>query len=350
MDRVYGYLYYLDIKSRGVMKALKHVVHLTVLLAVCMLMVACPEPDTDPSGLDNEFEVNLGFPGGMGATSRSTINDDEDVDKVYVKVFNSSGEHLPSIDSDGITVLDRISERYPWSATVRLAKPASGTIGFEVWAVNDSAALVYAGWATLVVGQNYNKITVPTQAVRGLRTTGPAGGLIFYDKGSYSGGWRFLEAAPSDIESDIVFGKSHYAHISGYYRPTEYQASTLVGTSTAIGTGKTNTEALVSKMGKTAYTTVDFYNKTITEYYAARLCDIHEAGGDSDWFLPSKDELDQMFQNLRAHGMGGFPVDNYYLSSSESSNEYMWTQYFYNRTQLAVPRSYDLRVRPVRAF
>lgn len=29
--------------------------------------------------------------------------------------------------------------------------------------------------------------------------TGPAGGYIFYDKGEYSDGWRYLEAAPADL-------------------------------------------------------------------------------------------------------------------------------------------------------
>ncbi|MDR1220561.1 MAG: DUF1566 domain-containing protein [Treponema sp.] len=27
---------------------------------------------------------------------------------------------------------------------------------------------------------------------------GPAGGYVFYDKGEYSGGWRYLECAPED--------------------------------------------------------------------------------------------------------------------------------------------------------
>jgi len=30
--------------------------------------------------------------------------------------------------------------------------------------------------------------------------TGPAGGYIFYDKGYYSSGWRYLEAAPVSTE------------------------------------------------------------------------------------------------------------------------------------------------------
>ncbi len=38
-------------------------------------------------------------------------------------------------------------------------------------------------------------------------TVGPAGGLIFYDKGNDDGGWQFLEAAPKGAElSDAAWG------------------------------------------------------------------------------------------------------------------------------------------------
>lgn len=35
---------------------------------------------------------------------------------------------------------------------------------------------------------------------------GPAGGLIFYDKGIYSDGWRYLKAAPSDQSTSTPWG------------------------------------------------------------------------------------------------------------------------------------------------
>ena len=35
--------------------------------------------------------------------------------------------------------------------------------------------------------------------------TGPAGGLIFFDKGALTNGWRYLEAAPVDEVNESVF-------------------------------------------------------------------------------------------------------------------------------------------------
>ena len=38
--------------------------------------------------------------------------------------------------------------------------------------------------------------------------TGPAEGIVFYDKGSYSDGWRYLEAAKSDQATRVEWGGS----------------------------------------------------------------------------------------------------------------------------------------------
>ncbi|GHU30912.1 hypothetical protein FACS1894172_04920 [Spirochaetia bacterium] len=35
--------------------------------------------------------------------------------------------------------------------------------------------------------------------------TGPAGGLIFYNKGDYSDGWRYLKAAPANTERTCIY-------------------------------------------------------------------------------------------------------------------------------------------------
>ena len=175
---------------------------------------------------------------------------------------------------------------------------------------------------------------------------GPAGGLVFFDKGFYSDGWRYLEAAPSDI----LIGASDYSHIFGYYRTSPTGSNRSVGTSTAIGTGKANTAALVAAMGNMAYTFNEISVTTTTADYAARLCDTFVSGGYDDWFLPSKDELDLMYDNLKVYGLGGFSDYYGYWSSSEFDTDYAWGQFFSNGFQDPNDEGSETRVRPVRAF
>ena len=161
---------------------------------------------------------------------------------------------------------------------------------------------------------------------------GPAGGYIFYDKGSYSDGWRYMEAAPASYEfTNKVWGGS---------------GTTVGGTGTAVGTGKLNTEKIVSRFGN-----AEPYGNKID--YAAKLCfDLvvtKDGVAYDDWFLPSKDELNQMHQNLYKNKLGGFS-DDYYWSSSEVNTSFAWEEYFYNGGQYNYYRSNNYRVRPVRAF
>jgi len=132
-----------------------------------------------------------------------------------------------------------------------------------------------------------------------LGDTGPAGGLVFYDKGSMSDGWRYLEAAPSNQSTGIQW----------------YNGNSVVtgATATGAGSGRANTSTIISKQG--------------TGNYAAALCDKLVLGGFDDWFLPSKDELNLMYTNLRKAGRGGFG-SAWYWSSSEYTKLSAWIQDF----------------------
>jgi len=158
---------------------------------------------------------------------------------------------------------------------------------------------------------------------------GEAGGLVFYDKGSYSDGWRYLEAAPYGWNNG---GDDPSIEWGGY--------GTMVGgTSTGIGSGKGNTDTIVAELGEGSY--------------AAKTCADYTVTVDGvdydDWFLPSKDELNQMYQNLYLQGKGGFSSD-YYWSSSEASSSHAWKQNFTNGYQYGNVKYYGNRVRAVRAF
>ena len=68
-----------------------------------------------------------------------------------------------------------------------------------------------------------------------------------------------------------------------------------------------------------------------------------------DWFLPSKDELHEMYKNLKSIGFG---VDGrlYYWSSTETVNNSAWAQHFGDGYQWAFNKLTVNRVRAVRAF
>ncbi|ADY14262.1 InlB B-repeat-containing protein [Sphaerochaeta globosa] len=253
------------------------------------------------------------------------------------------------IENEGSAVSDLTGVRYGATITAPTAPTRTGyTFGgwykesslTNAWSFGSDAVVadttLYAKWIT-----NY--------VVGGL---GPSGGYIFYAKESYSEGWRYLEVAPSDI----VLGGSDYGHVFGYYRTTPIEDNQGTGaTGTAIGTGKANTASLVGSMGAAAYT--ESSGTTTTSDYAAKLTDDYTItnGGVtySDWFLPSKDELNQMYLNLKVSNLVNFSSDTYneYWTSSEYDSGYAMYQSFDNGYQGYIYRgSMGHRVRPVRAF
>ena len=193
---------------------------------------------------------------------------------------------------------------------------------FEGWnTADDGGGTDRAAGSTFTMGTT-NVILYAQWSV--LRGTGPAGGLIFYDKGNSDGGWRYLEAAPNDQSAAATWGCS----------------GTLItgADGTVVGTGKQNT--------------IDILAECATVGIAARLCySPVEIGGCSDWFLPSKDELNLMYTNLHNidSPIGGF-ADDLYWSSSEYISTKAWAQYFDEGFQGNGFKSDTARVRAVRAF
>lgn len=70
--------------------------------------------------------------------------------------------------------------------------------------------------------------------------------------------------------------------------------------------------------------------------------------GDS-WRLPTKDELNLMYENLHKKGFGGFG-SYYYWSSTEYVSNLVWNQNFSNGNQYFNGKSNTTHVRAVRAF
>jgi len=197
----------------------------------------------------------------------------------------------------------------------------------------------FTGWNTKADGSGSNQaegstfimgasnVTLYAQwAPYVLRDIGPAGGYIFYDKGSYIGIigsqiWRYLEAAPSDQSTSASWG-CYGVLISG-------------ADGTVVGTGEQNT--LDIEAGCTTFGT------------AADICANLSWGGYSDWFLPSLDELNLMYEKLKLQGVGGF-AGSVYWSSSESGAGGAWVMSFGSDGLGSIAKDSTSRVRAVRAF
>ena len=110
-------------------------------------------------------------------------------------------------------------------------------------------------------------------------------------------------------------------------------------TGTAIGTGLSNTNAIIASQGETATS------------YAAGLARAYTGGGYTDWYLPSKEELNKLRMNR--DGIGGF-ADDFYWSSSEYGVDGVlaWYQNFHiGADQGAIDKGIrTFNVRAIRAF
>jgi hypothetical protein len=110
----------------------------------------------------------------------------------------------------------------------------------------------------------------------------------------------------------FVFEDSGYAYISAAAdqatdAPWGCQGTNISGTTSAVGTGLANTALIVASCA--------------TSGISARICDELVLNGYSDWFLPSLDELQEMYDNLAAEGLGNFANHTYWSSTQESATQ-----------------------------
>ena len=200
--------------------------------------------------------------------------------------------------------------------------PLNVTAGIQYW--NGAA------WINIPAGSPNTSLTFcnnkpiwasngcPNVTVYALGDRGPAGGIVF--SLSDVTGLHGLEAAPVDQSTGIKWGCN----------------GTLVGTATAVGTGKANTAAIKTKCGAGT---------------AAQIATSYSLNGFKDWYLPSKDELNLLY--AQKHLVGGFDANGYYSSSSEYTPTTVFSQLVIGTpvsTQYTVEKNESRPVRAIRTF
>ena len=104
-----------------------------------------------------------------------------------------------------------------------------------------------------------------------------------------------------------------------------------------IGDGLSNTELIVSVQGEGVY--------------AAKICMDYEVAENEvvydDWFLPSKGELAEIYENIDE--LGEFKT-TYWSSTEAERNQGAWRQNLFNSAQNVSKKYEPYSVRPIRSF
>ena len=233
---------------------------------------------------------------------------------VSEKLFGgSSASHKVTFDSNGGTAVQAQTVKEGEKAT-KPSDPTKAGFELECW-TKDGVAFDFD---TETITEDMTLVAKWKYKTYSYGDIGPAGGWIFYDvdadndvEYSYFGemrtnedglissecGWRYLEAAVSDLEGTYQWGLTINSDVGGGN----------------IGDGKKNTAILVAAS---------------SDYAAAVGCDGYSVTVDGivydEWFLPSASELYAMYENLQAVDSTKYHFNDgsQYWSSSKYNNSY----------------------------
>jgi len=149
------------------------------------------------------------------------------------------------------------------------------------------------------------------------------GGFIFYFDNTDGSG---LVSAPNDQSISLVWD------------PNSTGLVATTATSTAIGDGAQNTFIIATSIGAGSY--------------AARLCSDLVLFSYTGWFMPTLDELEQMYGKLHANGIGNFQNAKYWSSSELDANGAWYRDFSVSSGQTAATgtKTIPYAVRAIRAF
>jgi hypothetical protein len=210
----------------------------------------------------------------------------------------------------------------------------SGASAFfkEIENLNDNATYYCRGFAENIAGTSLasNIFQFTTKNFYNIGEQGPAGGIVFYSKFDTTGGWNFLECSPNDLTSTLPWAA--------------YNNSVTINLGTSLGQGKLNTTNIVNTFGLSGLN------------YAAKTCFTLNQNGFDDWFLPSRDELITLYQNLYLQNLGSFTNGARYWTSSGDDffTQNAWCQKMLSNTgsvnSMTELKTTNLKVRPIRCF
>ena len=161
----------------------------------------------------------------------------------------------------------------------------------------------------------------------------PDGSILFYDRGTSYGEYKINDTGyPERIDDAVDDGSAEsqnwrylicdQADISNGIKQWGAYGRDTGLTDTAIGVGLSNTDAMIANYGD-------------NDSYWWKLIKQKRDSTSLKWFMPSKDELNLVYENktiITGQGGDAFQTDIYY-SSSEASIYFIWYQSFSDGVQ-----------------
>lgn len=201
-----------------------------------------------------------------------------------------------------------------------------------------------------------------TKASSAIADVFPVGGTIFYIDDTADGIYEFFDAE-GNLMKDIRVGDrpcayriiakgtkdKYYVYHDEmytfkrwtYYKDGAYVYDTIGSLGLGIGSGKTNTEIMMTR-DNGAYVTADS-NGTPTIWYQLQQTRLAKAGGCDDWFIPSKNEIELLRIAIKSGIITGGTIagssyeesiftNKWLWSSSEHSSQYAWFWRYYSQS------------------
>ncbi|MEX0995967.1 MAG: hypothetical protein WDZ45_02830 [Flavobacteriaceae bacterium] len=167
----------------------------------------------------------------------------------------------------------------------------------------------------------------------------PTEGILAFDRGFYQNGWRYIETHTADLSSE------EWGCLSG---------DVTIATNEGIGDGYMSSAAIANYhldldnyQNNPAVCNAD--NDGSVSALSALLFGQNE-GAYYDWFLPSIEELQTLYDNLHLEGLGNFE-NAIYWSSTQSSESHAKALDFSTGEIVEIPKnSSGIKTRIIRCF
>jgi hypothetical protein len=195
----------------------------------------------------------------------SAISSDENIKKLGLK-------NVSYIATGTITAMDNST----YHIKINVIDVKNGVTFTEDGLMGSSSNELYAG-VTVLVDKLNKKVYIKGDVIIANRdfnigAVGPGGGIIFYDKGSSSDGWQYLEAAPVGHEFNAKWAS---------------KSKNVGNTRSGIGSGRHNTELIIEAL-----------NQSGENEIAAQLCANLKIGYFDKWFFYCHTEIISHFMNI----------------------------------------------------